>query len=168
VTTIFLTGFMGSGKTTVGRLLAGRLGRPFIDLDLEIERREGRSVADLFAVSGEAGFRAAESKALQALDQGPGPVVATGGGIVLDPENRALMSRCGVRVWLRCPLDELVRRLADAGGRPLWTGDRGELERLLGERTPCYAEAEVAVDATASPAEVAEEIHRLLGEAGIR
>jgi len=168
VTTIFLTGFMGAGKTTVGRLLARRLGRSFVDLDVEIERREGRSIAELFISPGEPGFRAAESAALQALPLADHPVVATGGGVVLDPQNRALMAGGGVRIWLRCPLEELERRLTDPGGRPLWSGSRDDLERLLGERGPLYAEADLTVDAAAPPAVVAEEIVCRLGETGVR
>jgi len=155
---IFLTGFMGSGKSTVGCELARRLGRPFIDLDCLIEEREGRSISRIFAESGEKAFREAERRALSALPLEQRPVVATGGGVVLSRENREVMSRTGVRVWLKCPLAELVRRLEtsadERGGRPLWTGDPEELGRLLEQRTPAYAEAaDLVVDAAAAPGE---------------
>lgn len=160
---IFLTGFMGSGKSTVGRELARRLGRTFIDLDRLIEEREGRSISRIFVQTGEQTFREAERRALSALPLEQRPVVATGGGIVLSRENREVMSRTGVQVWLKCPLAELVRRLEAAadegGGRPLWTGDPEELGRLFEQRTPAYAAAaDLVVDGAAPPYETAAVI----------
>ena len=152
--TIWLTGFMGSGKSTVGRALARRLGRPFIDLDREIERREGRTISAIFAESGEALFRDAERRALLGLSTDAGPVVATGGGIVIDPQNRQLMDHTGLRIWLNCPPAELQRRLASdsAAGvhRPLWRSDPEELANLLEQRSAAYAEAALVLDATAA------------------
>jgi shikimate kinase len=164
---IYLTGFMGSGKSTVGRELARLLARPFIDIDSLIESREGLSVARLFAQGGEAAFREAEGRALAELSVERGPVVATGGGIVLHRKNRRLMARTGLQVWLKCPLADILRRLEIAAGepgrRPLWTGDRQEMARLLEERTPVYAgSADLVVDATAAAAETAGAIVRWL------
>ncbi len=164
---IYLTGFMGSGKSTVGRELARLLDRPFIDLDSLIEGREGRSIARIFVRGGETAFREAEGRALAALAVQQGPVVATGGGTVLSRENRQLMARTGLRIWLKCPLAEILRRLEACTGepdhRPLWTGDRQELAHLLEERTPVYAaSAELTVDATAAAAETAGAIVRWL------
>ncbi len=154
--TIWLTGFMGSGKSTVGRALARRLDLPFIDLDHEIERREGRTISAIFAESGEAAFRESERRALQGLSTAAEPVVATGGGIVIDPRNRQLMDHTGLRVWLNCPPAELARRLAadSAAGahRPLWNGNPAELARLLDQRSAFYAEAALVLDATADNA----------------
>lgn len=160
---IYLTGFMGSGKSTVGCELARRLDRPFIDLDQRIERREGRSISRIFADSGEEAFREAERRALATVPLEQRPVVATGGGILLSRENRRMMSRTGVRVWLKCPFEELVRRLeafaGQQGRRPLWTGDREELRRLLELRTPVYARsADLVVNAAAAPGETVEAI----------
>lgn len=157
---VYLTGFMGSGKSTVGRTLAHRLDRPFIDLDDQIERLEGCSISRLFADSGEAAFREAEHRALAAIPLERHPVVATGGGIVLSRENRRLMDRTGLRVWLNCPLAEIIRRLENSAGerdrRPLWSGDPLELGRLLEQRIPAYASADLTVDAT-------EDVDRTVG-----
>lgn len=154
---------MGSGKSTVGRELAYRLDRPFIDLDSRIERSEGCSIDSIFAERGEPAFREAEHRALAALPVEREPVVAPGGGIVLRQENLDFMARTGIRVWLKCPLAELLRRLElspeQPDRRPLWTGDRQDLERLLEERTPLYAEtADLTVDATVPKAMTAAVI----------
>lgn len=166
LTVIYLTGFMGSGKSTAGRALAGRLGRPFIDLDDQIESREGCSAARLFAQSGEAAFREAERRALEALPLEICPVVATGGGIVLSRENLCLMARTGLRVWLNCPLAEIVRRLESTSGererRPLWSGGLEGLGRLLEQRTPAYASADLTVDAAGTVDRTVEQILRWL------
>lgn len=163
---VYLTGFMGSGKSTVGRELAHRLNRPFIDLDERIECREGCSISRLFTDSGETAFRDAEHRALAALPRERHPVVATGGGIVLRPENLRFMDRSGRRIWLKCPLEEIARRLENSAGggdlRPLWTGDLAELGRLLAQRTPSYASAELTVDAVGTVDRTVEEIVRWL------
>lgn len=153
---IYLTGFMGSGKSTAGPLLAHRLERPFVDLDREVECREKRSAHRIFTESGEPAFRRAEHRALAALSLRQHPVVATGGGILLSSENRRILSRTGVQVWFKCPLAELVRRMTTVSGederRPLWSGDPGELGHLLEQRTPAYAgTADLVVDAAAEP-----------------
>jgi shikimate kinase len=167
---IYLTGFMGSGKSMIGRELALRLHRPFIDLDDLIARREGHSIDHIFSALGEPAFREAEHRALMALPLEEGPVVATGGGVVLKQENRSFMARTGLRVWLKCPLAEIIRRLESAAGepgRPLWTGDRQELARLLEERIPVYAEAaELTVDSSVAAGETVGEILRRVEERG--
>lgn len=165
---VYLTGFMGSGKSTVGRTLAHRLNRPFIDLDDQIERREGCSISRLFVDSGETAFRDAEHRALAALSLERNPVVSTGGGIVLSSENLRLMTRTGVRVWLNCPLAEIIRRLESSVGerdrRPLWSGDLQKLGRLLEQRTSAYASADLTVDAAEDVDRTVEEIVRWLEE----
>jgi len=165
---LYLTGFMGTGKTTVGCELARRLGRPFVDLDGEVERREGRRISAIFEASGEEAFRNAEQQALRGLDPAFRAVVATGGGVVLRESNRRFMDRTGVRIWLRCPLDELLRRLGETGSavgaRPLWDGDRAGLARLLAEREPFYAGgAGLVVDASGPATETVEAIERWCG-----
>ena len=119
---LFLTGFMGAGKTTVGRAVAARLGRPFLDLDAEIEARNGASVRDLFSQRGEEGFRQAEHEALASLDGTPDAVVATGGGSVLRDDNRVLLRRLGTVVYLAVTPEEAMARLGDADDRPLLAG----------------------------------------------
>lgn len=148
--TIYLTGFMGAGKSVVGKELARLLRRPFIDLDLSIASAAGSSVASLFARRGEAAFRALERKALRRAARRPGVVVALGGGALLDPRNRAVVKK-GLLVNLSCSRAELVRRLRPGrAARPLLAG--GALEarvgKLLVERRDAYAGADLNVSTT--------------------
>lgn len=147
---IYLTGFMGAGKSVVGRELARLLRRPFVDLDASIENAAGSSVASLFARRGEAEFRKLERKALLRAAKRPGVVVALGGGTLLDPRHRALVKK-GLLVNLSCSRAELVRRLRPGrAARPLLAG--GALEtrvgRLLVERRDAYAGADLIVSTT--------------------
>lgn len=170
---IFLTGMMGSGKTTVGRLLARPLGAEFIDHDERIERLFGRSIAELFA-QGEAYFRQCERRALETLVQEPAfasrsVVVATGGGIIVDPANRATMASCGTVVHLDVPLEELLVRL-DApqarAARPLVASEgdalRERLSALLSARSAAYRTAEYCMDGRGSPSDVVGRLQREL------
>lgn len=156
---VHLTGFMGSGKSTVARLLARRLVWNFLDLDALVERHAGKPVTRLFEEVGEAAFRAAERHALRQAVQKPWTVLALGGGTLLDADNVELARRSAVVVWLRAPLDVLRRRCSDAseaGRRPLWSLD--DLEGLYRARQPGYRRAHLDVDASRSPEEVAAEI----------
>ncbi|WP_305042483.1 shikimate kinase [Geoalkalibacter sp.] len=158
---IFLTGFMGAGKTTVGRVLAERLGWDFLDLDRFIEGRVGCGIPEIFATQGEGAFRDAESQALHALSGDPPRVVATGGGIVGREENRRRMRELGRVVFLDLPWAELLPRLQSEGGRPLATGEGGwETVRQRWEaRLPLYREAELRIAcAGLTPAEIAHRI----------
>jgi shikimate kinase len=146
---IFLIGFMGSGKTTVGGLLAGRLGRKFADLDDLIVRAAGATVAELFAHEGEAGFRRRETEAVRAAAAGRGTVVATGGGAACREENLALMLSAGRVVALEVSPAEAVRRTGSRSGRPLLDGSPDPLAaatELLAKRQPFYARAHLRVD----------------------
>src|SRR5690625_1541061 len=105
---VVLVGFMGAGKTTVGRLLASMLQRPFIDLDREIESTAARSIADIFAQDGEAGFRALEAAAVAAAVTGEAAVIAAGGGALQSPANARALRRAGELVWPRASLDEML------------------------------------------------------------
>jgi len=143
---IFLVGFMGSGKTTVGRSLAARLGLPFIDLDDEIERTAGVPIRAIFRERGEPWFRALERDELKKacrLEQG---VVALGGGAFCTEENQATTRAAGRSVWLDVPIDVVVERCAGDRTRPLATG-RQEMARLLERRRPFYEMADTRVDA---------------------
>lgn len=139
---IFLIGPMGSGKTSLGRRVAPRLGLDFIDLDEELERRCGVEVAVIFEIEGEAGFRERECELLAEIAAGSGRLVATGGGSVLDPRNRDTLRSNGLVVWLRTSVDQQLRRLERDRRRPLLAApDRRERLTGMAElRNPLYAE----------------------------
>ncbi len=146
---IVLIGMMGAGKTAIGGELARRLHRPFSDTDAEIERAAAMTIPEIFARDGEEFFRARESEVLgRVLASGRG-VVSTGGGAWLRPENRSRIGAHGVSLWLDCDLDTLWHRVRQRPTRPLLqTADpRGTLERLLAERQPVYALADIRVGA---------------------
>jgi shikimate kinase len=134
---VYLVGFMGAGKTSVARALARRLDWQAVDIDELIEKRERETVANLFARRGEAYFRGVERAVL--LDQAGSRhvVVATGGGTFVDPQNRAVINRDGVSVWLDVPLEGLIARVPADGRRPL-AADRADFERLYTARRPAY------------------------------
>jgi shikimate kinase len=150
---IFLVGMMGAGKTTVGKALARRLGRDFIDCDREIVERTGVPIATIFEIEGEAGFRRRESAVLAELARRQGAVVATGGGVVLAQENRRLMRESGTVVYLHASLDHLHERTRRDVARPLLAkGDRREtLAALLEARDPLYREAAHIVVESGAP-----------------
>jgi shikimate kinase len=173
---VYLVGMMGSGKSSVGALLARRLGWRFLDLDAEVERSVGKSVADIFADGGEASFRAHERRFVASAATGDTPaVVAVGGGAVTDSDNRRRMSKSGTVIWMRARDDTLIERVATGTGRPLLAGDPSEaLRRLHSRRRPLYAEVSdivIDVDGLSQP-EVADRmlaaLHRFASRAGER
>lgn len=133
---------MGAGKTTTGRLLADRLGWPYLDSDDEIERKTGRTVPEIWKADGEPAFRAEESKVLAEACTSDGPaVVSVAGGAVLDPANQALIRKSGLVVWLRADVATLAQRVGAGEGRPLLSaGPAQALARLSEERAPIYVE----------------------------
>jgi shikimate kinase len=139
---LFLIGPMGAGKSSIGRRLAEHFGLPCIDLDGAIEERTGASVATIFEIEGEAGFRRRESDMLAELTAREAIVLATGGGAVLAPANRALLRERGFVLWLQASVEQQLQRLARDRKRPLLDApDRGErLRQLALERDPVYAE----------------------------
>lgn len=146
---IFLVGLMGAGKTSVGRLLAKRLGKRFIDCDHEIEARTGVRIAVIFEIEGEAGFRAREAQALDDLTAMSDIVLATGGGAVLLPENRAALAARGFVVYLRAQPRDVWQRTRHDKGRPLLQTDDplGRLQELYELRDPLYREvADLVID----------------------
>ncbi|MGB4600364.1 MAG: shikimate kinase [Trichlorobacter sp.] len=165
---VVLTGPMGSGKTSVGQLLADRLGWAFVDLDALIVERAGKSINAIFHSAGEAAFRQLEQEQLAALVGRKQIVLSTGGGAVINPENRCLMRLIGVVVNLTAPLDVLVTRLDTADDRPLLQGEEPravKLARLLAEREGCYADSDIRIDTAAKSVEdVAAEVLERLSE----
>jgi 3-dehydroquinate synthase len=146
---IFLVGLMGAGKTTIGRLLARKLGKRFVDSDHEIEARTGASIPWIFEIEGEASFRRREADMIRELTGQHGIVLATGGGAVLDPANRALLAERGTVVYLRASIGSILQRTAHDKNRPLLqTADpRGKLEELTAQREPLYRQvAHVVID----------------------
>lgn len=137
---IFLIGMMGVGKTTIGRLLADAAGLEFIDCDRELEARAGVSIATIFEVEGEEGFRRREAALLDELTQRRGIVLATGGGAVLREENRRVLRERGLVIYLHSTVDEIVRRTRRDTARPLLQTEnpRARIEQLLREREPLY------------------------------
>src|SRR6516165_396975 len=145
---------MGAGKSKVGRRLALRLGLPFSDSDPEIEAAAGETIEEIFANRGEQVFRDGERRVIARLLAQPVQVLATGGGAFMDPMTRSLIGRRGVSLWLRADLDTLVARVSRRNNRPLLkSGDpRPILAKLIQQRYPVYAEADVVVDSsTGSP-----------------
>ncbi len=162
---LYLVGPRGSGKSTVGRLLADRLGLPFVDADAKLERETGRTIAELFAAEGEAGFRARERAALLALARRDGLVVATGGGAVLDPDVRTALATTGVVVWLDAAPDVRNARIDGTDRPPLTKHGRGAAEEraVAAAREPLYracAATRVATDRR-KPEEVADDVERV-------
>ncbi|MGE5663790.1 MAG: shikimate kinase [Deltaproteobacteria bacterium] len=161
-----LIGFMGAGKSSVGRLLAARLGAEFIDLDARIEASAGCSVREIFASQGEGVFRQMEREAIREAVAGPGRVIAAGGGAFLDPGNRALLKGYAPVILLSASPETVIRRLSLDESRPLLgDGDREEKVReLMARRRESYGEADFAVDTDGRTVrQVAERVAKLLG-----
>jgi shikimate kinase len=144
--TIYLVGFMGSGKSTVGRRLAERLGMAFVDLDDDIEAAAGRRIADMFTQVGEAAFRDAEHAALAARVGQP-VVLALGGGAFTFARNRELLAGAGTTVWLDCPFELALRRVEGFAHRPL-AKDPARFRELFAQRLADYALADVRIAVT--------------------
>lgn len=141
---LVLIGFMGSGKSTVGRILHQTLGWPLVDMDGLIERRAGMGIPAIFAVEGEDGFRRRESELLASLEADglSRRIIATGGGVILNPENRARLRRLGYVVWLRAPARTILARTSRSHDRPLLQAEKPleRIQAMLAERMPLYQE----------------------------
>jgi len=149
---------MGAGKTTVGRRVAKKLGWKFIDLDAEIERREGRPIAEIFRQDGETHFRYIERLCLKDLSSSRKSVIALGGGTFTDPENRDLAEKTGLTVWLKVSFSKLVQRVRIDGTRPKFV-DSSQAEQLYESREPLYALAKVHISTDdGTPESAADEI----------
>lgn len=146
---IALVGMMGAGKTTVGRQLAKKLGRRFVDADHEIEARTGVRIPVIFEIEGEAGFRRREADTIDSLTRESGLVLATGGGVVLDPANRRRLREAGIVIYLRVLPLALFERTRHDRNRPLLqvADPLAKLEELFGQRDPLYREvADIIID----------------------
>ncbi len=158
---IILLGFMGTGKSTVGRLVAGRLGRTFVDMDDEIELRAGKKISQIFSEDGEARFRGMEQNLVRELAGKENLVIAGGGGIVLNPQNLGEFERTGMLICLTADPEALYRRVADARHRPLLEGGdkRAKLIALFEKRKPLYDAMKNRIDTSSLTAEaVADEV----------
>ena len=159
---IVLVGFMGAGKSAVGRRLARRLKYRFVDLDHRIEKRAGKKIAELFREQGEAAFRAFELEEAAAVSELENVVVAAGGGAFAAPATRERLGKGALTVWLQCDLETTLRRVRADGSRPL-AGNREIMRALLAEREPSYRLADVAVDTSRrTPREVVDRIVELI------
>ena len=161
---VYLVGMPGSGKSSAGRSLAKQWDARFVDLDAEIERTAGRSIAEIFRKEGEDGFREVEEAALrQAANDADRCVIACGGGIVLRGSNRDVLRQTGTVVYLKTPLDRLKQRVKRGGlSRPLLRKP-GDLDRLFAEREPLYlAVAHHVVETDGDPERDAERIRGML------
>lgn len=144
---IVLIGMMGAGKTTVGRRLAARLGRHFVDSDEEVEKAAGMTIEEIFRTRGEADFRAGEVRVIGRLLLDHGIVLGTGGGAFVNAETRALVKRTAVSVWIKADFELLFQRVSRRSNRPLLKtpNPRETLQKLIDARYPIYAEADVTV-----------------------
>ncbi|MFQ5736630.1 MAG: shikimate kinase [Thermodesulfobacteriota bacterium] len=163
---IVLAGFMGTGKSTVGRLLSRMLKERFLDLDDLIEKEAGVSISEIFSTLGEARFRALESGVIEKLaagEFGDGLIISTGGGAVVSPANRKALRGWGTLVCLTASVDEILGRVGRRDDRPLLRTEdvRGEIERLLAQREEAYGDCDLMVDTTSVPA---EEVARRIKE----
>ena len=168
---VILTGFMGTGKTSLGKILAVRLGRPFVDIDKKIEDEAHLSIPKIFERFGEAHFRELEKSAVRELSEKRGLVIATGGGTVKDEENLRLLKDSGVLICLTTEPEEIFNRTARRGERPVLDGGGNErletIKKLLAERKKFYDRADYQVDTTEwSPLQIIDDICRYLRKFG--
>lgn len=165
---VFFVGFMGAGKTSVARKLARHAGVASIDMDTYIERVCDRKVKQIFAESGEEGFRAIETDVLRELASGEPRLVSCGGGVVLKPENRALLKDGGFVVYLKVTAAEAASRISDVSTRPLF-GDLEQAQRVIEGRLPLYEEvADISIDTTGrGTGSIAREAFSRLKDEGI-
>ncbi len=166
---IVLIGFMGTGKTSTGRLLAGRLKRPFVDVDKKIEQETGLAISDIFQLYGEDHFRQIEREVISRVARYTNTIIATGGGVVLKQENMVRLKSTGIIISLTAALETILERTERRGVRPLLDcEDRTErVAKLLQERASLYMKADYTIDTSyMSPQQVTEKIIALLREGG--
>lgn len=166
VDNIILVGFMGTGKSSVSHVLAARLGWNRIDTDVEIERRDGRSIPEIFENEGESAFRSIESEVIQNVLLGSRQVVATGGGAVLAEANREIMLKRGFTVALKASAEKIIERVRSDSARPLLKGNlEGRVKQLLEDRKHAYDFAHMQIDT--SGLDVRSVAERIMEQAGL-
>ncbi|AZO81697.1 shikimate kinase [Bosea sp. Tri-49] len=173
---VVLVGMMGSGKSSVGKRLGARLGLPFVDADTEIETAAGMTIPEIFAQRGESEFRDGERRVISRILATRAPLVlATGGGAFMNADTRARIAELGVSIWLKAEFDVLMRRVRKRSNRPLLqtTDPEATMHRMLAEREPVYALADITLISRDDPHEVVVEdamaaLDRRLREEGMR
>jgi shikimate kinase len=164
IANIILCGFMGTGKSTIGRIVASRLGWQFVDTDHVIEARQGKTIREIFESEGEDSFRQLETDLCKELSTWTKHVVATGGGIVLRPENRMLLKQAGMTICLEAPAEEIFRRLQHATNRPLLAGPdpQQRIKELMEARAEAYGSLPYHLSTTGcKPSDTANLVIRL-------
>ena len=164
---IYLVGFMGTGKTVVGELLAARLNKEFIEMDEVIEKRQGKEIVDIFAQEGEGAFRELETDLLKELSEHEDLVISCGGGLICNEDNLKLLKSSGTVFSLMASAATIYERTKKYTHRPLLNveGPLEKIEKLLAIRTPYYSQAHYSIDTDAiSPDEVADKIINILKE----
>lgn len=170
---VVLIGFMGTGKTSTGRMLASKLGCAFVDMDIKIEEEQGKPIPQIFEEQGEAYFRALERDLVKRLSKRKNVVISTGGGTVKDPRNVEDFQRTGVVIALSASVEAILWRTSKRGERPVLDqedkGDRRHaIEKLLAERKDMYKKANLTIDTSdMSPLQVVETILRYLKSRGL-
>ncbi len=160
---IYLVGFMGSGKSTIGNILAQKLNMKFVDVDTEIEKKEKMKISDIFKEKGEPYFRELEKKEIEKLIQKENLVVSTGGGLGADLENMKKMKKTGTVIWLDVPLNIILERCKNDQNRPLLQQSIEDLKKLYENRKKVYSIADIHINVTnQTPEEIVKEILKRL------
>ncbi len=163
VNNIYLVGFMCSGKSTIGKLLAEKFNLKFVDIDEEIEREEGKKIRDIFSQEGEAYFRKLEREKIQEFSKKKGFVISTGGGLGADLENMNLMKKTGVVIWFKVSLEEVKKRCGKDTERPMLQISEEELKKLFKSREEIYRLADITVEVDRKkPEEILRELEFLI------
>jgi len=166
---IYLVGFMGTGKTSVGKILAKKLKKEFVEMDEEIEKREGKKIVDIFRLFGEPYFRKVEKEVLKEIASCFNLVVSCGGGVVVDEENLKILKETGVVICLKAKPSVIYERTKKTKERPLLNVPEPlkKIKELLAKRAPFYAKADYSVDtSTLAPEEVSEKVIEILKNEG--
>ena len=162
---IVLCGFMGCGKTTVGKALSKQLNMPFIDTDEEIVKREGRSIAEIFSADGEEHFRSLETELIAELSKTENIIISLGGGLAANSKNHPFLKKCGKVILLDCGIEETLKRISGDKSRPLTSGGKEDIINRYNARKPIYeAVADVTIDSSKDIDATVKQILEMIGE----